>query len=75
MKRISFFIVAVIFLAIAAKASLTLPVHQIEYAALSTDTKKEQVDQFFRYKVNNLQSTESRQLSRCTVKSSVCCNV
>ncbi|MCB7479728.1 hypothetical protein [Christiangramia sediminis] len=71
MKRIHYFLFAVIFFAIAGKANLNLD-RDMGYAALSTDTKTENVDQFFKYKVNHLQFDEPQKIRSCSIKSAIC---
>ncbi|HKJ47466.1 MAG TPA: hypothetical protein VJ973_00165 [Christiangramia sp.] len=73
MKRIQFLLFAIILSAIAAKVSFT-PDHRVGYAALSIDTKLENVQQFFRYKVNNIQSENTYRVKSCMINTTVCCH-
>ena len=73
MKKVQFFLFAVILAAIAAKVSL-IPDHKVEYAALSTDTKLEHVEQFFEYKVNNLPQINPYRVKSCMIQTAVCCH-
>lgn len=71
MKRIQLLLFTVILLAIAAKVSFT-PEHKAGYAALSIDTKLENVQEFFRYKVYNIQSENKFKVKSCMVKTRMC---
>lgn len=73
MKKVQFYLVAIIFFSIAMKVSFS-PAHRVDYAALSTDTKLEQVEQFFEYKVNNIQSVNPYKIRSCMIQSAVCCH-
>ncbi|TRO66916.1 hypothetical protein [Christiangramia sabulilitoris] len=72
MKRIQFFLFALIFTAIAAKVSI-IPAKKTGYAVLSIDTKLDHVQEFFRYKVNNIQ-TDQKIVKHCVVRKPVCCH-
>lgn len=75
MKKIQILLVAVILMAIAGRVSfLPLPAEKTDYAALSIDTKLENVEQFFRYKVNPIQSGENFRSRNCTIQRAVCCH-
>lgn len=74
MKRIQYFLFAIIFCAIAGKANLNSD-KDLKYAALSTDAKRENVDQFFKYKVNHLQFETPERSRSCSVQSVRCCQV
>ena len=71
MKRIHYFLFAIIFFAIAGKANYNLD-RDMGYVALSTETKPENVDQFFKYKVNHLQFDEAESTRSCSIKSVIC---
>lgn len=73
MNRIHYILLAIIFFAIAGKANLGLD-RDIKYAALSTDTKMEKVDQFFKYKINHLQFDEPERSRSCSIRSLICCH-
>lgn len=73
MKKVQFFLFAVILAAIAAKVSL-IPEEKVQYAALSTDTKLEHIEQFFEYKVNNLPKVNSYRVKSCMIQTAVCCH-
>ncbi len=73
MKKLQFILFAVIFVTLAVKAISSSPA-PVEYAALSTDTKVEEVQQFFKYKVNNVQNSNNYQVENCMIYTSVCCN-
>ncbi|SDR96525.1 hypothetical protein [Gramella sp. MAR_2010_147] len=73
MKRIYFSLLAIIFSAIVIKTN-TSPIQAMDYAALSTDTKVENVDQFFKYKVNHIQFDKKETIINCSVKSAICCH-
>ncbi|MCH4824258.1 hypothetical protein ML462_13860 [Gramella lutea] len=73
MKKVQFFLLAFILLAIAAKVSFT-PVKRVDYAVLSTETKLEHVQQFFQYKVNHIQSENPYKIKSCMIQTAVCCH-
>ncbi|QYA27049.1 hypothetical protein G3I01_16620 [Gramella sp. MT6] len=73
MKKVQFFLFAIILVAIAAKVNTT-PEVRIDYAALSTDTKLEHVEQFFKYKVNNFPQENSYRVKSCMIQTAVCCH-
>ena len=73
MKKVQLILMAIIFVAIAGKVSLS-PENKVSYAALSTETKLEHVDQFFRYKVNHIQSENSYRVRSCMIQTAVCCH-
>ena len=73
MKKVQFFLLTIIFVTIAAKVSNT-PDHEVDYAALSIDTKPEHVQQFFKYKVNNFPPENTYEIRSCMIQTSVCCH-
>lgn len=73
MNKVQFFLFAIIFLSIAMKVSFTR-VELEDYAALSTDTELEDVEQFFKYKVNYIQSENPYKIKSCMIQSLVCCH-
>ena len=74
MKRIQFLLLAIILVAIAGKVNNT-QMHSQDYAALSTDTKLEDIEQFFQYKVNHIQSKDPYTVKTCTTETAVCCHI
>ncbi|GGG38051.1 hypothetical protein [Christiangramia forsetii] len=74
MKKVHLFLFVIIFLSIIAKVSLRSD-NELKYTALSIDTKAEQVDYFFEYKVNHLQFDSTYKSMNCEIKSPVCCHV
>ncbi|MBT8296585.1 MAG: hypothetical protein KJP01_02130 [Gramella sp.] len=72
MKRIQFLLFAVIFTAMATKVSIT-PEKKAGYAVLSLETKAEHVQQFFKYKVHNIQS-EKLYNNNCMIRKPMCCH-
>ncbi|WP_300437257.1 hypothetical protein [Christiangramia sp.] len=73
MKRIHFFLFAIILISIAAKVSF-IPVREVKYAALSTEIKADHVNEFFKYKVNSLRFNKNEILKDCSIKAKVCCH-
>lgn len=73
MKKIHYFLLAIIFFAIAGKANLNSD-KDIKYAVLSTDTKMEKVNEFFKYKINHLQLDKSEMNRSCSPKYMRSCN-
>lgn len=73
MKRIQLSLFAIILLSIAAKVSFTT-VEKVNYAALSTETKLEHVQQFYQYKVNHIQSGNPYRIKSCMIQTAVCCH-
>lgn len=73
MKKVQFILFAIILMAIAGKASLT-PVEKINYAVLSIDAKLQDVESFFKYKVNNMQMEKTYLHKGRMQRSTVCCN-
>ena len=74
MNRIQHILLAIIFVAIAAKVSF-LPAPKHEVAALSTDAKLEYARDFFKYKVHHIQTEPTFNAKSCMVKTSVCCHI
>ncbi len=71
MNKIQIFLFAVILISIATKVSL-ISEEKVQYAALSTDTKREHIEQFFKYKVNNLPEENSYRAGSCMIQTVMC---
>ena len=73
MKRVHLFLLTVILVAIAGKVKFS-PAQQTQLAALSTETNLQDVEYFFKYKVNHIQSKENYNVRSCMVKTLVYCH-
>jgi hypothetical protein len=73
MKKIQVILLAFILMAIAGKVSLT-PNRNFNYAALSTETTMNDVDNFFRYKLNHFPRLKKYEIKTCMIKKYTCCN-
>jgi len=75
MKKVHLFLFIIFLSSIAAKVNFS-PNKQIPYAVLSTDIKAEAIENFYRYKVNQMQFEPVYKMRSCSVKSSgSCCQV
>ncbi|MCP9200949.1 hypothetical protein MKO06_13605 [Gramella sp. GC03-9] len=70
MKRIHLTLIAIIFISIGAKVSISPKT--VDYPVLSV--KEERAAQFFEYRVNDIHAAHLK-YNKCPVKPSRCCNV
>ncbi|GAA4325552.1 hypothetical protein GCM10023115_40310 [Pontixanthobacter gangjinensis] len=73
MKKVQVLLLLVILGAIAGKVNYA-PAQQADIAALSTETNLEHVQQFFKYKVNHIQSNKVYRVRSCSIETAVCCH-
>lgn len=73
MKRIHLLLLFFIFLSIAAKVSVAPA--EMENSSLAAENNEQKIEQFFKYKVNPIQSYENRNIIRCRPKATSCCQV